>query len=86
MPQVEKNLIFHVTGLWCLEKSVAPYITVDQILGWFVFLVLDDGVIPFTHLLLWGFEGDCFLVSTFASDCRRIVEQTSNRTAKTLIY
>jgi hypothetical protein len=51
-------------------------------LGWFVFLVLDDGDAPYTHLLLAGFEGDCFLVSVFAMDGRRVVEQTSSRSAK----
>ncbi len=58
-------------------------LSVDQIS---VFLVLDDGEPSLTYHLLRGFEGGCFMVSAFALDCRRVVEQTSSRTLDFLIY
>jgi hypothetical protein len=47
-------------------------------LGWFVFLLLDDGKGPYTHLLLADFETDCFFDFALALACRLVVEQTTS--------
>ena len=62
-------------------------LSVDQIFGVdLFFLVLDDGRVFLTYLLLGGFGGECFFASAFATDCKLVVDDYASRTEKFLIY
>jgi hypothetical protein len=49
-----------------------------------IFLKLEDnGATSLTHLLLGGFETDCFLASASAVGCRLVEANCTSRTSKT---
>ncbi len=47
-----------------------------------LFLVLDEGKTSLTHLLLEGFENECFFVPAYAFDCKQVVDDSASRKVK----
>jgi hypothetical protein len=62
------------------------FITVDQNLGFFVFLVLDESRAALTLLLPMDCVGYCALRSATDLGCWLVVEQTTSRTEEALTY
>jgi hypothetical protein len=49
----------------------------------FVFYYFDDDIACLIHLLLRGFEDDCFFASATAANCRLVVAKNTSRYKET---
>jgi hypothetical protein len=69
-----------------ISQVFALHVTIDQIFGWFVFLVVEEESAALTHHLPKQTAKDCIYASAFKTSCGQVVATSTSRTAKLLIY